>query len=163
MGRQGTGSMGKWLGALGAAMAMTALAVSAITPALGSSGDDDRDERIRVHSITTEEEFLDLGSEGISLGDEIVFSTNLRKGRENVGRLGVVCTFTSVDHEEAECVATAWFGGGQIAVQGLLVGGPERFVLPITGGSGKYEGAEGEVHVRQVSETEEILTFHLSD
>lgn len=163
MGRQQTGSMGKWLGALGAAMALTALAVSAITPALGSSGGDNKDERIRVHSITTEEEFVDVGAEGFSLGDEFVFSTNLRKGGEQVGRLGVVCTFTSLEHEEAECVATAWFRGGQIAVQGLIAGEPERFVLPITGGSGKYEGTEGEVHVRQVSDTEEILTFHLSD
>jgi hypothetical protein len=153
--------MGKWLGAFGAAIALLALAVSAVTPALGSSGDER--ERIRVNSITTEEEFLDLGAEGFSLGDEIVFSTNLRKGGEQVGRLGVVCTFTSVENEEAECVATAWFRGGQIAVQGLIAGEPQSFVLPITGGSGKYEGAEGEVHVRQVSDTEEVLTFRLSD
>jgi hypothetical protein len=155
--------MGTGLGALGAVMALAALAVSAVTPALGSSGDDNARETIRVHSITTEEEFVDVGAEGFSLGDEFVFSTNLKKGGEKVGRLGVVCTFTSVDHEETECVATARFRGGQIAVQGLLVGEPERFVLPITGGSGKYEGAEGEVHVRQVSDSEEILTFHLSD
>ena len=154
--------MGKWLGAIGA-IALLALAVSAMTPALGSSGDDDERETIRVNSITSEEEFLDLGAEGFSLGDEFVFSTNLRKGGENVGRLGVVCTFTSVEHEETECVATAWFRGGQIAAQGLLVGESERFVLPITGGSGKYEGADGEVHVRQVSDTKEVLTFHLSD
>jgi hypothetical protein len=36
-------------------------------------------------------------------------------------------------------------------------------VFPITGGSGKYEGADGEIHVSQVSATKEILTFHLSD
>ena len=154
--------MGKWLGAIGA-IALLALAVSAMTPALGSSGDDDEGETIRVNSITSEEEFVDVGAEGFSLGDEIVFSTNLRKGGEKVGRLGVVCTFTSLEHEEAECVATAWFRGGQIAVQGLIAGEPERFVLPVTGGSGKYEGTKGEVHVRQVSDTTEILTFHLSD
>jgi len=31
----------------------------------------------------------------------------------------------------------------------------------ITGGTGKYEGAKGELHVQNVSPTEGILTFHL--
>jgi hypothetical protein len=37
------------------------------------------------------------------------------------------------------------------------------YVVAITGGSGKYAGAEGEIHVRPVSGTEGILTFDLQD
>jgi hypothetical protein len=65
---------------------------------------------------------------------------------------------------ESQCVATARLGNGQITVQGLLAGEPETFVLPITGGSGAYLGAEGTVHVRtQVTPTKSIFTFRLED
>jgi hypothetical protein len=156
--------MGKRLGMLGAAIALTALAVGVVSPALGSSGDDDDGRQvIRVVSITTEEEFLDFGAEDFSLGDEFVFSAELRKGGKEVGTFGAVCTITSLERQQAQCVATASFTDGQITVQGLLTGEPETFVLPVTGGSGEFKGADGEVHVRQVSDTREILTFRLED
>jgi hypothetical protein len=157
------GSMGRRLAVLGAAIALVALVLGAVSPALGSSGDDDESRTIRVVEITTEEEFLDLGAEGFSLGDEFVFSAKLLNGGEEVGHAGVVCTLTSLEREEAQCQATAWFDDGQITAQGLVVGDPETVVLPITGGSGRYEGAEGEAHGRQVSETKEILTFRLEE
>ncbi len=153
--------MTKRLGVLGAVIALMALVVGVVSPALGSSGDDDKQRTIRVVAITTEEEFLDFGAEDFSLGDQIVFSANLLKAGTQVGRLGVVCTIVSLEQEQVQCLATADLRGGQIAVHGLLTGEPETFVLPITGGSGKYEGAEGEVQVRQVTETKEILTFHV--
>jgi hypothetical protein len=155
--------MGKRLGLLGAAIALVALAVGAASPALGSSADDDERRTFRVVEITTEQEFLDLGAEGFSLGDEFVFSAKLLKGGEQVGHSGVVCTLTSLEREESQCLATAWFQDGQITAQGLVAGEPETIVLPITGGSGKYEGAEGEAHGRRISATKEIVTFHLSD
>jgi hypothetical protein len=160
------GSMGKRLAVLGAAIAMVALALGAVSPAFGSSGDDDEQRTFRVVAITAEEDFLDLGDEGFSLGDQGVFSENLLKGGEEVGHSGGVCTVTSLEREEVHCVATAWFEGGQITVQGLVGIGadaPATFVLPITGGSGKYKGAEGEVHARPVSETKEILIFRLEE
>jgi hypothetical protein len=152
--------VGKRLVVLGAAIALVALAVGAVSPALGSSGDDDEHWTIRVASVIEEEEFLDLGAEGPSLGDEFVFSSQLLKGGEEVGHSGVVCTATSVEREEFQCLATSWFENGQITAQGL-VSGEETFVVPITGGSGKYKGADGEVHVRSVSPTKEILTFRV--
>jgi hypothetical protein len=156
------GSMGKRLVVVGAAIALTALAVGVVAPAFGSSGDDDNGKRvIRVVSVNTEEDFLDLGAQGFSLGDEFVFTSSLRKSGEEVGHTGVVCTTTSVEREEVQCVATASFSDGQITVQGLLAGEPETFVLPVTGGSGAYEGADGELQVREVSDTREILRFRL--
>ena len=155
--------MGKRLGVLGAAIALVALAGAAISPALGSSGDDDEQRTIRVVSIQEEVESLDLGAEGESIGDQFIFTSKLLKGGEQVGHDGVVCTIVSLERQEAQCVATAWFSGGQITVQGLISFAEEPPALPITGGSGKYEGAEGELHIRTVSETKEVLTFHLED
>jgi hypothetical protein len=151
--------LGKRLAVFGAAIALTALAVGVVAPAMGSSRDD-KQVTFKVTGTTTEENFLDLGEEGPSLGDEFIFSSDL-EGEEQSGHLAVVCTFVSLDREEVQCVATASLEGGQITVQGLIAGEPERFVLPVTGGSGRFEGVDGEVHVRQVSDTEEKITFHL--
>ena len=155
--------MVKRLAVLAAAIALIALTVGAISPALGSSGDDDKQRTIRVVSIQEEVESLDLGAEGESIGDQFIFTSKLLKGGEQVGHDGVVCTIVSLERQEAQCVATAWFSGGQITVQGLISFAEDPPALPITGGSGKYEGAEGELHIRPVSETKEVLTFHLED
>ena len=60
-------------------------------------------------------------------------------------------------------MATAWFRNGQITAQALINFSQDPPAIPITGGSGKYEGAEGELHVRPISQTKEVLTFHLED
>lgn len=157
------------LSVVGALCAVVALAVAALVPAAGAvDTSDDTTRWIRVNSFTTEEQFVDLAPRGFSLGDEFVFSARLMKNGKQVGSLGVVCTVTSTRTETVQCIATAtflrWFhGGGQITVQGLLVGEPERFTLAITGGTGSFVGAEGQVHVRQVSETLEVVTFELHD
>jgi hypothetical protein len=155
--------MGKRLGVLVAAIALGALAFGVVGPAFGSSGDDDKQRTIRVTAITTEENFLDFGDEDFSQGDQFIFAQELLKSGQQVGHSGGVCTITSLERQQAQCAVTASFRGGQITVQGLITGEPETFVFPITGGSGKYEGAEGEVHVRPVTETKEKITFRLAD
>jgi hypothetical protein len=109
---------------------------------------------------------IDVGAQGFSLGDEVVFSGNLRQGGERVGRLGIVCTFTSTaraNRVEAHCPGTATLPEGQITVQGLVVNRNLK-VLPITGGSGQYQGADGEMHAQfAASGPRAVLTFHLED
>jgi hypothetical protein len=77
--------MGKRLGVLGAAIALVALAVGVVTPALGSSVDDDKERTIRVVSVSEGQEFLDLGAEGESVGDQFIFTSKLLRPRESVG------------------------------------------------------------------------------
>jgi type II secretory pathway pseudopilin PulG len=149
--------MGKRLGVLGAAVALVALAVGAISPAWGSSSDKHKQTTFTVEALTTEQNF-----EGTALGDQIVFTSQLLKGDTEVGHQAGVCTVTSVARAEAQCVATYVFRGGQITGQALIhLGDPAPYAGAITGGSGKYQGAEGEVRVQPVSGTRGILTFHL--
>ena len=96
--------MGKRLGVTGAAIALVALAVGAISPAWGSASDKHKQTTFTVEALTTEQSF-----EGTALGD------------------------------------------------------PTPYAGAITGGSGKYEGADGEVRVQPVSDIRGILTFHLQD
>jgi hypothetical protein len=154
--------MGKRLGALGAVIAVVALAVGIALPAAGSTGHAAQHQTIRVTAVTTEQKLLDLGGPGFSLGNEIVFSQKLLQGANQVGHDGSVCTEVSVARQEAQCIATYSFPGGQITAQALVIfGSTAPYDGSITGGTGKYEGAKGELHVQNVSPTEGILTFHL--
>ena len=157
--------MFKVIGISGAVVAVMALAVGSVGPAVGSAdGDTNGQHRtIRVISINQEEAFIDVGKPDFSLGDQFVFSSRLMRHGKQVGHTGVACTITSVRMEESQCVGTARFRAGQITIQGLLAGEPGTFVFPITGGSGAYEGAEGELEVRDLSPRRELLTFRLSD
>jgi hypothetical protein len=110
---------------------------------------------------------IDVGAPGFSLGDEVVFSGNLLRNGKQVGRIGVVCTFVSTANAarvEAQCPTTSILPGGQITTQGTIVNRSLNFTLPITGGSGQYQGAGGQVVSRDVStptQPQVELTFHL--
>ena len=83
-----------------------------------------------------------------TIGDEDVFNGKFFKDGKQVGRDGGVCAITelpSIYH----CVATNWFDNGQLTVQWLgdfSAGGDGHFA--ITGGTGAYRGASGEVTVK---------------
>jgi hypothetical protein len=156
----------KRIGITGALLAVAALAVGSVGPATGQGGADrhgDGSQTVQVLSTNTEEAFVDVGKTDFSLGDSFVFTSKLTKHGHKVGHTGVVCTITSTAREESQCVGTASLRRGQITIQGLLAGEPEVFDFPITGGTGAYEGAEGTLVVREISDTKELLTFHLND
>jgi hypothetical protein len=153
--------MGKRLVVLGAAVALVALVVGAIGPAWGAAGDKDKRRTFTLEALTTEQAF-----EGTGLGDQIVFTTQLLKGDTEVGHQGGVCTVTSAECGEAQCLATYVLPGGQITGQVLIVlGDPAPYAVAVTGGSGRYKGVEGEIRVDPASATQPrgVLTFHLQD
>jgi hypothetical protein len=164
--------MRKRLGISAAVIAVMALVVGAVSPAWGLSrhGSGDSGRTIRVIAVFTEfDPNIDVGAPGFSLGDEVVFSGNLLRNGQQVGRIGVVCTFVSTanaDRVEAQCPTTSILPGGQITTQGTIVNRSLNFTLPITGGSGRYQGAEGQVVSRDVStptQPQVELTFQLED
>ena len=66
---------------------------------------------------------------------------------------------------QAQCQVTAYLSEGQITFQGLIVESGEtrrEFMLAVTGGTGQYEGASGEVHVIEKSETQARIIVHLA-
>jgi hypothetical protein len=77
-----------------------------------------------------------------------------------------MCTTVSLKRQEAQCIATYSFRGGQITAQALIrLGSTAPYLVAISGGTGQYEGAEGEVHVRPATPANPrgILTFNLED
>ena len=111
---------------------------------------------LRVVGTELQSEFLDLGTTGPSLGDELIFSESLAVNGRDVGMSGVVCTVTHAmapyDVLTYQCVGTLSLRRGQITGQGLLeVQGeddPGPWAVAITGGTGAYRGASGEIRVR---------------
>jgi hypothetical protein len=149
--------MGKRLSVLGAAIALVALAVGVVSPAWGSSGD--KETTFRLLAVITELKF-----QGTALGDQIVFTNKLLRGDTEVGHEGAVCTVTSVERQEMQCIATFSLRGGQITAQALVhLGDPTPYLVAVTGGSGRYEGAEGQIEVRPVTQDSGIHIFHLKD
>lgn len=132
----------------------------------GASGHAAAHHTFRVTTITTELSQVDVGAKGPSLGDGIVVSAKLLQGRHQVGHQGAVCTTVSLNRQQAQCVATYSFRGGQITAQALVrLGSPAPYLVAITGGTGQYKGAEGQIHVRPATPTNPkgILTFNLED
>ena len=159
--------MKKRLGLLSAMTALVALAVGVVSPASGSSGDDDAPRTIRLVAINTEGKFLHFGAEGDTLGDYFVFTHKLLRRGGQVGHVSGQCTIVSVAGAESEpqCVVTASLRGGQITTQVLIGphGATGDIVQAITGGTGKYTGAEGEQLIQGVSATKEIWTYSIKD
>jgi hypothetical protein len=72
----------------------------------------------------------------------------------------------NADRVEAQCPTTAILPGGQITIQGVIVDRALNFTPPITGGSGRYQGAGGQVVSRDIStptQPQVALTFYLED
>ena len=170
---------GKRPGIAGAVIAVMALVVGAVSPALGSSSQKaaataashtGNSQTLRLTAVFTEfDPNIDLGAPGFSLGDEVVFSGNLLRNGAQVGRIGVVCSFVSTanpDRVEAQCPTTSILPGGQITTQGTIVNRSLNFTLPITGGSGRYLGVGGQVVSRDVStptQPQVELTYQLEN
>jgi allene oxide cyclase-like protein len=125
---------------------------------------------LRIVATEIQSQFLDLGTPGPSLGDELVFSERLSRHGRSIGVSGGVCTATLVeppyDDLMFHCVATLKLKRGQITLQGLIeVQGeedPGPFKVAITGGTGRYVGAGGKAVVRDVSPTKSVYKLRFT-
>jgi hypothetical protein len=99
--------------------------------------------------------------EDVSAGDSFVFSGDV-SGERN-GRLAGACEVAGKG--EPTCHATYTFDDGQITVAGVpdFSQEAETFQLPVTGGSDAYEGATGQVSVREDGQAEHNMTLLLPE
>ena len=117
------------------------------------SDEDDRDTPARVirlieriHEFT----FQDNGLPGPSLGDRLIFTSDLfDRGNHKIGRDGADCVVVRFDPSEpperqqiVQCVITVELPDGQLTFQGLAQGTENLFAL--TGGTGAFRTARGE-------------------
>jgi hypothetical protein len=83
----------------------------------------------------------------MSNGDEILSHDLLLDARgARAGRDGLACTITNVTVPESACVGTVVLPAGSVAFQ-FLNSPPPRKVAAVTGGTGRYRGARGELTI----------------
>ena len=95
--------------------------------------------------------FIDVGAPGPSIGDRLVFSNPIfDTDGQTIGRDGADCLIVRIDPTEpparqqiVQCTISVQLADGQITVQGLAQGTENYFA--ITGGTGAYRKARGEV------------------
>ena len=100
--------------------------------------------------------FIDLGAPGPGIGDRLVFSALLfDTAGQQVGRDGADCVIVRIDasappdrQQVVQCTISVQFADGQITVQGLAQGTENYFA--VTGGTGAYRKARGEVFARDI-------------
>ena len=117
-------------------------------------------------SRNEEDTFIDNAPrQQFSQGDELAVNGKLFRRGHRVGRVDVYATFTEVGPGETAALQitfTATLPQGQITATG--VAGPQDqagFEAAITGGTGAYSRARGEVRVVLTGPTTSELTYHL--
>ncbi|MGH2538898.1 MAG: allene oxide cyclase barrel-like domain-containing protein [Actinomycetota bacterium] len=135
------------------------------------ASDDGTGETIRLRAREVDSVFMDLGDGGFSLGDQYAFTNDLLRGGSKVGEDGGLCVVTRLTAAGAstfKCVGSNDLPGGQITVQGLVTYGPteevkeDPYLFAITGGTGRYRTARGEVRVEELGGGRLRLTFRIS-
>jgi hypothetical protein len=124
-------------------------------------------ETFTVFERQTRNKFVNTDGPGFTAGDYFLFRSLLfdKRGGRRVGAAHVQCTFYF--SHRATCEGAADFGKlnsergrGQIEFYGSI--GPPPFVLAVTGGTGDFDNVRGQIVVRPVSNTADIITFHLT-
>jgi hypothetical protein len=149
-----------------AAVALTLLtAAGAVAVGSQAAADDSHERRWhRVIDLVAEQAddtVIDLGEPGFGLGDQLLISDQLTRRGQDVGRSGGTCQLVHLDGPKmtVNCVTTLALAGGQVTAQGLLtVGGDAAgpFTAAITGGTGTFRSAEGEMIITPVDADTEL-------
>ena len=156
------------------AVALVILGGSLTTASAATTNDSSADGRTTtLHFIAREVDSaqLDLGAPGLSLGDQLISTNDAFQDGRRVGEGHVVCTITRITGTApsrtvtSECLVTVILARGQITIQGAVTG-PEQgagppFYNAVTGGTGAYRTARGEVHLIRINDTDADVTIRL--
>lgn len=127
-------------------MRMTMIAAAAAAT-LSFAGSAMAGETLTLVERAVSDETIDLGVKGDSVGDLLVFANPIydAKNEKQLGTDQGYCVRVVVG-KSWECFWTASFKDGQITIEGpFLDTGDSTFI--VTGGTGKYIGAKGSLHL----------------
>jgi hypothetical protein len=154
---------------LGVAIALVLVAAGTTVAAASSArATNHRPATIQLVAKQTQATLLVLAAPGHGpVGNQFVTTGEVFRQGRNVGHDASVCQIMA-DLDQAgarfQCVATLSLSEGQLTAQGLATlteTGSQPFTLAITGGTGAYRTAHGQIQVTPVSETESQYTLAL--
>ena len=120
---------------------------------------------IRITDREVKHLHVDGCAPGKGAGDQDFYRQllfNKRITPNAIGHSDIVCTNTGTG--STSCTGTYFLPRGKIMVGGVISFGSEplsKFMLPLTGGTGKYDNARGYVNVRQLYGGRTNLDFHV--
>ncbi|WP_028067252.1 allene oxide cyclase barrel-like domain-containing protein [Solirubrobacter soli] len=106
---------------------------------------------------------IDLGTPGPGVGDQQIISMDVFKGAQKIGSSHVVCVRVRAD--VAQCDNVTHLPAGDIVATGLVTDAQEEtspFIQAITGGTGAYRNAHGQLTVSEAGPQPATLRFELS-
>lgn len=105
------------------------------------------------------------GEDEVNLGDRSVFTHELSRDGEVVGFDGGTCTVVRLEDGQSHivCDVSMNLPDGTIAFQTFVeeVFPPPPFFAAVTGGTGAYRGARGEMHIDPASPETHFYTLYL--
>ena len=142
---------------LGAALAVAALALAGTASA--DSGGHAKPISLVEADKTLQPTFVDTGKPGASAGDMAVIHDGVLRNGSPAGSYNQVCTVAALGSSpftsEFECVGSITFKDGTITMAGPFVPANAEQSAAITGGTGAYRTARGEIVVR--AEADQII------
>ena len=112
---------------------------------------------------------IDLGAPGPSVGDQQIITMDVFNGPKRVGESHVLCTVVRFDPATnasiAQCDNVTSLPGGAITASGVVTSAEEEqkpFIQAITGGTGAYRNAHGQLTVSEAGPQPATLHFELS-
>jgi hypothetical protein len=144
-------------------LAALALVLSSLAITSATAQDDD----LKFIAKSNQFKAIDVGSEGESLGDHVVFNDKLYDEDdrdEKVGTLDGFCVTTYVKKKDSrmECVVTMKLDDGQITAQGVLWSDDDEFTIAVTGGTDDYNDAAGDADVEFVNDEKAKIEVNLN-
>jgi len=147
--------------------ALAALVVGGVAAA-SAPGDGSEGRDFTALDITIRDTGVDVdNSNSFTVGDEDIFTDVLknRAGTETIGSLTAICTATEIRSEDerptAHCAGTVTLSRGTLEFAQLVDFALPTFTLSITGGTGRYDRAHGQITVRFLNETEALYHFDI--
>jgi hypothetical protein len=149
-----------------AAAAVAALTLTSLSPASAHKSPGHSSFTLTTTTIGGGD--IDVGDEGFSVGDVNVITEDAYRNGKKVGTSDLQCTVVRVDPVKhffaGQCLNTTVLPGGQITAQGYVTSDEIEkvpFKQAITGGTGAYEGARGQLTVDEAGDGPAHLTFEL--
>ncbi len=142
------------------------IAISAAVPVLQAKGAESgyTDNGRRHYTIqTTGRSFVDLPPAGSSPGDRVAFDNPLynRTNTKHLGASQGECAQVGQAPNIFHCSAVFVLPDGQITTTGIADFAKPSPVVAITGGTGAYKTARGQVTFTQTSDTTDTITVEL--
>jgi Dirigent-like protein len=144
-------------------LCVLASAIGVAWAASGLSGPED----ITVVAKPNQFNYVDNHPKNDSLGDIFAFSGPVYGSGNVVGFLDGTCILTHKNRHGGDrnlCSFTVGLSGGEVQTQGSVrfVNGLNRFDVPVTGGSGRFQNAGGYAHVEDLkNHRDSRIVLHL--